>query len=255
MYTWSRFVGYDGADGKDGKDGADGKDGTKGDKGDPGKDGQDGASFSWNLLSNSQQKREVSHGAGGDHYHYYHGMTVYIEQGKTYTVSAKTDCPDGWTWNHTESKSKFLPVATLWLWSVELQQDAVKVISDLDMKADGTRGHVFTADNIPTGIYFIRFNTYAPGTYHLWEVKIEEGANRALTQWTPTYQENRGLDGLIAYPAGVYDPDKRYTTANDTTPIVEYNGKHYVLKRGVTYRGADKPEENEHACQSKRLLE
>lgn len=257
-YNWVRFQGYDGAPGKDGKPGKDGQDGAPGAPGRDGapgapgadgkdgapgadgKDGADGASFAWNLLSNSKEVRTAENAAAGDIWKYYHDMRVYIEEGKTYTVSAKTDTPLGWTYNHAKAKDNGEEISVLWLWSVELQEKAVKVISDLDMTADGSRGHVFTA-NIPTGEYFIRWNTYAPGTWHLWEVKIEEGANRAKTTWCPKYTEINGLNGLMAYSAGIYDANTTYRTGNDTTPFVEYEGKYYVLKRGKSYRGANEP--------------
>ena len=44
-----------------------------------------------------------------------------------------------------------------------------------------------------------------------------------------------GREGLLVYPAGVYDSSKTYTATGDTCPVVEYGGQYYRLKSGATW--------------------
>lgn len=49
-----------------------------------------------------------------------------------------------------------------------------------------------------------------------------------------------GRDGLLAYPAGEYDPNTDYSSLGDTTPVVLYNGNYYSLVPGVaSYKGSN----------------
>lgn len=48
---------------------------------------------------------------------------------------------------------------------------------------------------------------------------------------------NNGKDGLLAYPAGVFDEDTTYKADSETTPVVLYNENYYRLNRGCEYTG------------------
>lgn len=48
----------------------------------------------------------------------------------------------------------------------------------------------------------------------------------------------KGDDGLMAYPAGNYDPSVTYSATGSTTPVVMYSDNYYVLRKGKTYLGA-----------------
>ena len=54
-----------------------------------------------------------------------------------------------------------------------------------------------------------------------------------------------GIAGQMVYPAGVYDRESLYISTDGTTPVVEYGGSYYVLRRGWTYRGTDMPEDRQ----------
>lgn len=51
-----------------------------------------------------------------------------------------------------------------------------------------------------------------------------------------------GRDGLMVYPAGMYDENTTYTATSETAPVVKYGDNFYVLRRGATYKGADQPD-------------
>lgn len=51
-----------------------------------------------------------------------------------------------------------------------------------------------------------------------------------------------GTDGIMVYPAGVYSVDITYTSDNETSPVVAYDGNYYMLIRGKSYNGATMPE-------------
>lgn len=51
-----------------------------------------------------------------------------------------------------------------------------------------------------------------------------------------------GVDGLIVYPAGYFNPEATYSATDETTPVVKYGENFYVLKRGKTYTAAVMPD-------------
>lgn len=51
-----------------------------------------------------------------------------------------------------------------------------------------------------------------------------------------------GRDGLMVYPAGVFDAETMYTATGETAPVVMYQNNFYVLKRGKAYSAADMPD-------------
>lgn len=113
-----------------------------------------------------------------DNYVCYENETsVYLEQGKQYIISAKTD-GNFTKWHNEGIESDNI---TLWLfrsWNV------VDIVSDSNT---GTTGTQFTW-NHPTGTYHLRVNTYhKTAIKSVWEVKIEEGTIK--TDWTPAIED------------------------------------------------------------------
>ncbi|AVO22748.1 receptor binding protein [Streptococcus phage D1811] len=113
-----------------------------------------------------------------DNYVYYENETsVYLEQGKQYIISAKTD-GNFTNWHNPGSESDNI---TLWLCHL---WDVVDIVSDSNT---GTTGTQFTW-NHPTGTYHLRVNTYhKTAIKSVWEVKIEEGTIK--TDWTPAIED------------------------------------------------------------------
>jgi len=113
-----------------------------------------------------------------DNYVYYENETsVYLEQGKQYIISAKTD---GNFVNYHDGSNESDNV-TLWLFTF---WDVVDIVSD---SKTGTTGTQFTW-NHPTGTYHLRVNTYhKEAIKSVWEVKIEEGTVK--TDWTPSVED------------------------------------------------------------------
>ena len=113
-----------------------------------------------------------------DNYVYYENETsVYLEQGKQYIISAKTD-GNFTKWHNGEIESDNI---TLWLFRF---WDVVDIVSDSNT---GTTGTQFTW-NHPTGTYHLRVNTYhKTAIKSVWEVKIEEGTIK--TDWTPAIED------------------------------------------------------------------
>lgn len=113
-----------------------------------------------------------------DNYVYYENETsVYLEQGKQYIISAKTD-GNFTKWHNGEIESDNI---TLWLFRF---WDVVDIVSDSNT---GTTGTQFTW-NHPTGTYHLRVNTYhKTAIKSVWEVKIEKGTIK--TDWTPAIED------------------------------------------------------------------
>ncbi|ARU13909.1 host range and adsorption protein [Streptococcus phage P7574] len=113
-----------------------------------------------------------------DNYVRYENETsVYLEQGKQYIISAKTD--GNFTNLHNPgSESDNITLWLFYLWYV------VDIVSDSNT---GTTGTQFTW-NHPTGTYHLRVNTYhKTAIKSVWEVKIEEGTVK--TDWTPSVDD------------------------------------------------------------------
>ena len=108
---------------------------------------------------------------------YKNETSVYLEQGKNYIVSAKTD--GNFTSNHNPDSDSDNVV--LWLFR---PWDLWEIVSD---SKTGTTGTQFTWDH-PTGTYHLRVNTYhKEAIKSAWEVKIEEGTVK--TDWTPSVDD------------------------------------------------------------------
>ena len=215
-YRWTKWKGSDGKDGIPGKAGADGRtpyvhfayaDSADGRNGfsltQTGRkrylgvltnfvkeDSTNPEDYTWNDTAGSIAvgARNLLKGSKGpfkpdrkptdfDNYvHYENETSVYLEQGKQYIISAKTD-GNFTNWHNSGSESDNI---TLWLFNL----DVVDIVSDSNT---GTTGTQFTW-NHPTGTYHLRVNTYhKTAIKSVWEVKIEEGTIK--TDWTPAIED------------------------------------------------------------------
>ena len=103
--------------------------------------------------------------------------SVYLEQGKQYIISAKTDG------NFTDIHNPEAESDNVVLWLFRPWGEVV-IVSDSNT---GTTGTQFTW-NYTTGIYHLRVNTYhKEAIKSVWEVKIEEGTVK--TDWTPAIED------------------------------------------------------------------
>ena len=216
-YRWTKWRGSDGRDGIPGKPGADGRTPYVHFAYADSQDGHTGFSvtqngrkrylgvytdfnqadstnpddYTWNDTAGSVSVggRNLLNGSKGpfkpdrkptdfDNYVYYENETsVYLEQGKQYIISAKTD--GNFTDFHNPGSES--DNVTLWLFHF---WEVVDVVSDSKTGTTGTR---FTW-NHPTGTYHLRVNTYhKTATKSVWEVKIEEGTVK--TDWTPSVDD------------------------------------------------------------------
>lgn len=100
-----------------------------------------------------------------DNYIVYTKTTVFLEKGKQYIVTAKTD--GIFSRNHVNVESD-----NIILWLVKPNGSVNQIISDL---TTGTSGTVFTWDH-PTGEYCLRVNAYHDEPdKSVWDVQIEKG--------------------------------------------------------------------------------
>ena len=209
-YTWSLIRGNDGKQGADGRtpyvhfayaDSADGRTGFSltqtGTKRYLGvytdfnqEDSTNPADYTWSDTAGSISVggRNLLKGSKGpfkpdrkptdfDNYVYYENETsVYLEQGKQYIISAKTDG------NFSDSHNPYADSDNVVL--MLFGGGILKIISDSNT---GTTGTQFTW-NHPTGTYHLRVNTYhKTAIKSVWEVKIEEGTIK--TDWTPAIED------------------------------------------------------------------
>ncbi|MCE2265866.1 hypothetical protein GPX01_08865, partial [Streptococcus thermophilus] len=216
-YRWTKWRGSDGRDGIPGKPGADGRtpyvhfayaDSADGHTGfsltQTGRkrylgvltnfvkeDSTNPADYTWNDTAGgiSVGGRNLLNGSKGpfkpDHKPinfdnrsgYQNETSVYLEQGKQYIISAKTD--GNFTSDHIVDAESDNVV--LWLFR---PWDLWEIVSD---SKTGTTGTQFTW-NRPTGTYHLRVNTYhKTAIKSVWEVKIEEGTVK--TDWTPSVDD------------------------------------------------------------------
>lgn len=120
-----------------------------------------------NLLHNSQGpfKPNKDNPYKHDNYIVYPKVTAYLEEGKQYIVTAKTD--GAFSNNHVNVESD-----NIILWMVKANGSVNQIISDTKT---GEAGTVFIW-NHPTGEYCLRVNAYHDEPdKSAWEVKIEEG--------------------------------------------------------------------------------
>ena len=113
----------------------------------------------------------------------YAGNTsIYMEQGQEYIISAKTD--GNFTAHHDGNKESDNVV----LWIMDKDVRNYQIVSDLKTGTTGTK----IIWNKPTGIYYLRVNTYhKEATKSVWDVKIEKG--NVATDWSPALEDTEGL--------------------------------------------------------------
>lgn len=163
-----------------------------------------GGQFAWNLAESTHAIVRWNLEKDGLTALVWRQLKVYLEHGKIYTVSCKTDCP-GFIKSDEEAVSNESNCANLCELRVTVadkHDNGVAhwpyLISGEDMTTDGSRGNVYMHMG-ETGYHYIVIRYYAAGIHKTWDIKIEPGANRGLTQWTPTLDEFKS--GL--YPEGV----------------------------------------------------
>ena len=129
-----------------------------------------------NLLKNSRGRFQPS-GSKLDNFTVYKDTTAYLENGKTYTISAKAK--DGLVFSSVHDPTKQSNKVTLWM--VDAVQRYNVIVSD--DKTD-TVGTVFKWGS-PTGTYQLRVNTYnADNSGYAEYVQIQEGTR--ATEWQPS---------------------------------------------------------------------
>lgn len=129
-----------------------------------------------NLLKNSRGRFQPS-GSKLDNWAVYKDTTAYLENGKTYTISAKAK--DGLVFSSVHEPTKQSNKVTLWM--VDTAWKYYIVVSD--DKTD-TVGTVFKW-GYPTGTYHLRVNTYnADNSGYAEYVQIQEGTR--ATEWQPS---------------------------------------------------------------------
>ena len=141
----------------------------------------------------------------------YAGNTsIYMEQGREYIVSAKTD--GTFTAHHDGNKESDNVV----LWIMDKDVRNYQIVSDLKT---GTTGTKFVWDK-PTGIYHLRVNTYhKEATKSVWDVKIEKG--NVATDWSPAPEDT---DGLITEVKATFERTAQ-GLRTDLSAIQEYVNK------------------------------
>lgn len=129
-----------------------------------------------NLLKNSRGRFQPN-GSKLDNWAIYKDTTAYLENGKTYTISAKAK--DGLVFSNVHEPTK--PSNKVVLWMVDAAQRYNVIVSD--DKTD-TVGTVFKW-GYPTGTYQLRVNTYnADNLGYAERVQIQEGTR--ATEWQPS---------------------------------------------------------------------
>ena len=283
-YRWSKWKGSDGRDGIPGKPGADGRtpyvhfayadsaDGRKGfsltqtgSKRYLGvltnffkEDSTNPEDYTWNDTAGSISVggRNLLKGSKGpfkpdrkptdfDNYVYYENETsVYLEQGKQYIISAKTD-GNFTNWHNGVIESDNI---TLWLFRF---WDVVDIVSDSNT---GTTGTQFTW-NHPTGTYHLRVNTYhKTAIKSVWEVKIEEGTIK--TDWTPAIED---IQDEIDSKADAAMTIEQINALNERAAIIkaemEAKASAEILNNWIkNYQDFVKANETERAAAEKALV-
>ncbi|ACO83179.1 minor tail protein [Streptococcus phage Abc2] len=283
-YRWSKWKGSDGKDGIPGKAGKDGRtpyvhfayaDSADGQKGfsltQTGRkrylgvltnffkeDSTNPEDYTWNDTAGSISVggRNLLKGSKGpfkpdrkptefDNYVYYENETsVYLEQGKQYIISAKTD-GNFTKWHNGGIESDNI---TLWLFHF---WDVVDVVSDSNT---GTTGTQFTW-NHPTGTYHLRVNTYhKTAIKSVWEVKIEEGTIK--TDWTPAIED---IQDEIDSKADAAMTIEQINALNERAGIIkaemEAKASAEILNNWIkNYQDFVKANETERAAAEKALI-
>lgn len=221
-YRWTRWRGRDGADGLPGKPGADGRtpyvhfaysenaDGSGLTTTDNGQryfghysdyekpDSSDKTKYKWadrwakvevggtNLLKGSKGPFLPDRKPANfdNNVLYAEQTSIYMEQGREYIISAKTD--GSFTAHHDGNKESDNVV----LWIMDKNVRNYQIVSDLKTGTTGTK----IIWNKPTGVYHLRVNTYhKEAVKSVWDVKIEQGTIK--TDWSPAPEDvQRDID-------------------------------------------------------------
>ncbi len=192
--------------------------------------GANGASYSNNLMTNTGQRIEKTETANGDHIYVFKDHTVHLENGKTYTISARTN--GVFTNIHRTYGQQYV---VLWLISDANSPQGIlnRIVSTPEMASDGTRGATFKW-TAATGEYYLRINFYDIGTWWVEKVKIEEGTVTD-TQWSPYPNEMLGVtitSEEIRYAKGNY-PSQPADSAFTLTSIGTLTKGQYLWTRTV----------------------
>lgn len=192
--------------------------------------GANGASYSNNLMTNTGQRIEKTETANGDHIYFFKDHTVHLENGKTYTISARTN--GVFTNIHKTYGQQYV---VLWLISGANSPQGIlnRIVSTPEMASDGTRGATFKW-TAATGEYYLRINFYDIGTWWVEKVKIEEGTVTD-TQWSPYPNEMLGVTVAseeIRYAKGNY-PSQPADSAFTLTSIGTLTKGQYLWTRTV----------------------
>jgi hypothetical protein len=142
-----------------------------------------------NLLRNSAATIERTYTDYGDHYFVLPDRTIHMEQGKIYTISAQTNAEFIDPSKHSNVGGGVLgDWVSLWIVSPsDVTENRVnELVTDTDMAADGSKGHVFKWFK-PTGDYVLRVNFYAPGTWWVKKIMIERG--NVASAWSPSPED------------------------------------------------------------------
>lgn len=221
-YRWTRWKGRDGVDGLPGKPGADGRtpyvhfaysenaDGSGLTTTDNGQryfghysdyekpDSSDKTKYKWadrwakvevggtNLLKGSKGPFLPDRKPANfdNNVLYAEQTSIYMEQGREYIISAKTD--GSFTAHHDGNKESDNVV----LWIMDKNVRNYQIVSDLKTGTTGTK----IIWNKPTGVYHLRVNTYhKEAVKSVWDVKIEQGTIK--TDWSPAPEDvQRDID-------------------------------------------------------------
>ncbi len=199
-----------------------------------------GSSYTENLMLKTEKRIGQLVTSDGDHYKQWPDRTVQMEQGQTYTISAKTTA-EAFTDVHLASIG--LSRCTLWLCSsADSPQGLVNhIVSGTDMTTDGSKGHTFVWD-YPTGEYFLRTNFYKTGIWFVEKIKVEQGRN-PFPVWTPNSSEMIGKDGQ--WTKNQWAKNNSSTTAPTTgwqdTPMTASAGEYVWIRSGIVVPPATEP--------------
>ena len=136
--------------------------------------------------------------------------SIYMEQGREYIISAKTD--GSFTAHHDGNKESDNVV----LWIMDKNVRNYQIVSDLKTGTTGTK----IVWNKPTGIYHLRVNTYhREATKSVWDVKVEKG--NVATDWSPAPEDT---DGLITEAKSIFERTAQ-GLRTDLSAVQEYVNK------------------------------
>lgn len=85
---------------------------------------------------------------------------------------------------------------------------------------------------------------------------VDDGAALASAQ-VPVVKDGedgaQGRNGLMCYPAGVFDPERVYISTGETTPVVMYGDTYFRLEHDHQYCGSTAPEGHKNPAEDCRI--